>query len=309
MEMLARPRLDFLVIGAQKCATSWMYYCLKEHPELFLPATKREVHYLGGEVVRERGEAWYFSLVEGATPQQKTGDVSVQYLFDPRSPALVHQWLPDVRLIVSLRNPVDRAVSAYYWYVRKQLLPVDLSLEDALYQAIDATRTEPEPGSRAATVRELVDRGCYDVQLERYLRYFRPDQFLLVLYEEISADPLPVIQQVYRGLGVAPDFVPESLNTRPKQNSYARTLFFLERLATRNPRDLRSRVVSTAANLSNQLLCKLGRASDKPRLSPALTGALTDFFAPHVARTGRMLLQTPAANRPSRTDLASLWRL
>ena len=83
-------RLDFLVIGAQKCATSWLYYCLKDHPELYLPAKKREIQYLGGRLFHEKGVDWYFSLFQGAHRNQKIGDVSVEYIFDQQSPWYVH---------------------------------------------------------------------------------------------------------------------------------------------------------------------------------------------------------------------------
>ncbi|MGH7669524.1 MAG: sulfotransferase family protein, partial [Gemmatimonadaceae bacterium] len=115
----AQPPIGFLVVGAQKGATSWLFYCLREHPQLCLPDKKRESDYIGGPTYRERGEAWYFGLFAGQLPGQLAGAVSVDYLFDTAAADEVWRVAPQAKLIAIVREPVDRAVSAYYWLIRK----------------------------------------------------------------------------------------------------------------------------------------------------------------------------------------------
>ncbi|MFQ5536400.1 MAG: sulfotransferase domain-containing protein [Gemmatimonadota bacterium] len=226
--------MSFLVIGAQKAATSWLYLCLKEHPRLHLPPHKREVEYLGGELHRTRGDAWYTDLVfGGAPPDALAGDVSVEYLYDAAAPPEAARVLPQARLIVSLRDPVERAVSAYFWNLRKGRLPADMPLQDALARGIRwledvGDEDVPPPGP----AEELAARGRYDVQLRRWLAHYAPERFLVLDYAEIQARPERALGRVWSFLAV-PSFRPEALESRPKRNTYAAPLARLERLAPR----------------------------------------------------------------------------
>lgn len=289
---------DFLVIGAQKCATSWLYYCLRDHPELHLPAHKREIEYIGGDLHEERGTGWYYSLFEGAAENQVVGDVSVDYILDPRSPALVKELLPDVRLIASLRNPLDRSISAYYWYLRKNLLPEQLPLEEGLAYALDLVS---RGNAEVSPFAEVLERSRYGAQLQRYLDVFPPEQLAVVLYEDISEQPKDVLEQIFRLLGVRPDFEPTSLNVRPKQNSYVQALIRLERMMPK------SRALSWTTNKANQLVSRMGGKKSPPQLSAGLERKLKTFFEPTIVETQRILNSLPDSNRPRRTNLSERW--
>jgi len=227
MEIKMKHNLDFLVIGVQKSATTWLYNCLKEHPELHLSAKKREVEYIGGDLYEAKGVDWYFSLLQGAKDYQKVGDVSVEYIFDPRSPERTHHYVPNVKLIISLRNPIDRAISAYYWQLRKGILP-NLSVENGLRMALEENCQNP---STRKYYDELLARGFYDTQLQRYLQYVKIEQMMFILYEYIENQPQAVLQKIYKFLGVNPDYTPVSMKQEPKRNTYLPFLVALERMA------------------------------------------------------------------------------
>ncbi len=72
--------LDFLVIGSQKCATTWIYDILDQHSSISLPKDKREVEYLGGKLWLEKGDEWYFNLMKKDSQDKLSGDVSVEYI-------------------------------------------------------------------------------------------------------------------------------------------------------------------------------------------------------------------------------------
>lgn len=286
---------DFLVIGAQKCATSWLYYCLREHPELHLPASKREVHYLGGDLHRQRGTEWYFSLLAGAGPGQKTGDVSVEYLFDPRAPEAVARHLPRARLVAILREPAERAVSACRWHMRKGHLPLT-SAGEAVEAVVREFAAGPGEGT-SPVLRDVVERGFYDRQLARYLGRLDGEQLLVLLYDEIRAAPLAALERIYRFLGVAPDFEPASLHRRPKRNSRTRWLVRLERAAPR------SRLLGKVADVLHGHLA--GGGEREPEPPPAVVD-LRALYRPHVERLVRLLEGLPAAGRPA-ASIPDLW--
>jgi hypothetical protein len=280
--------MDFLVIGAQKCATSWLYGCLKDHPEIKVPATKREVEYLGGDLYDRNGSAWYFDLVKGATASQVVGDVSVNYLSDPRSAPLVRRFLPEVKLVACLRDPIDRAISASTWYTRKSLI-AEAPVEEILKLALDA-----EPGSNHA---DLLSRGLYDAQLARYREFVPADRIHYVLFDDVARNPKAVLRDLYTFLGVDPDFVPPSLDTKPKHNTYFRPLILLQRLAPK------SRVVGKLIDRANQVLLRAGIGKEKPVLSPTLTRQLVDFYQASVNQTSRIVNDS----RKAPIDLSNLW--
>ena len=278
-----KKQLDFLVIGVQKSATTWIYNCLREHPDLHLPAKKREVEYLGGDLYETRGADWYFSLLQGAKVHQKIGDVSVEYIFDSRSPQIVHQYAPNLKLIVSLREPIDRAISAYYWKLRKGVIP-NLPLEEGLRIAVDSTNECQDPKLRKC-YEDIIKRGFYDTQLERYLQYFKLEQFLFVLYEDLEKKPLSVIQKIYEFIGVNPAYQPKSLQGQPKRNNYLTASIYLQRLAPKSP------VLGKFMELTNQLLHQLGIENQKPALSESLLQKLRTIYELHTIKTNQIVQQ------------------
>lgn len=297
------PCIEFLVLGAQKCATSWLYYCLRDHPELHVPPSKRESNYLGGQAFRERGPEWYFSLLAGAGDYQKAGAVSVEYLFDPLAAAAVGEYAPRAKLVVSLRDPIDRALSAYYWYVRKGTIDRVMSVDEVARWLIDVAERGspggPEAGWDPAV--DMLERGFYDVQLARYMEVCGPERMLIVLYEDVRRTPRAVLRRVYRFLDVEPSVVPGSLKKRPKQTSYRGSMIRLERLAPG------SRLMSGLTNRANQFIHAAGLGGSRPRVARALLNQLREIYAPHVVRTERIIGTVGASQALDMVPLGSRW--
>lgn len=203
---------DFLLIGAQKAGTTWLWSMLEQHPGTSLPAEK-EIHYYGGAELYRRGPEWYHRFFADVDPDRLTGEASTSYLFDrvplwfnedrairypadlPPLPALVARDLPDARIVAILRDPVRRAVSAYHHWMRQGELPPLAGLE----------RTAREhPKLR------IVEYGQYLRHLTAWRAHFTAAQTLVLLYEEdIVGDPLTGLARVYDFLGLDPDFHPE----------------------------------------------------------------------------------------------------
>ncbi|MBL8806901.1 MAG: sulfotransferase [Rhodospirillales bacterium] len=188
----------FIVVGAQKAGTTWLYECLSEHPEAFVPRMK-EVHFFSrpedDRMSRlEKGIDWYKSLF----PDQgylATGDVTPDYMFQPYVAEAIHALNPKMKIVALLREPVARAHSAYW--MRRRYDPKPLPFAEAI-------KVSPA----------LIERGYYHRQLVPYLSRFGAENVRIYIYEEATAEPEAFFADLARFLGISPAFVPLSLRQR-----------------------------------------------------------------------------------------------
>ena len=173
------PRLpSFMIIGAVKAATTWTGNQLRAQPSLFLPTV--EPRYFS--TYFERGPDWYASLFADAAPGQMVGEKSADYLAHPQAAQRIAALLPDARLIVQLRSPVERAYSDYCMLYRRGT--VDGRIERHLTRE---TR--------------FLDGGLYRHHLTRFFDHFDPGQIQVVLYEDIQRVPEAVLEAVRHHIG------------------------------------------------------------------------------------------------------------
>lgn len=212
----ARARPDFLVIGAQKSGTTSLHRYLIGHPRVCWANTK-EVHFFNDAYTL--GVPWYLAQfpwrwetrVAGRRRGERTavGEATPEYLFHPRVPARVHAFDPRMRLIAVLRDPVDRAYSQYQMQVRKRgetrTFEELLDLEQVeLPRELERIAADPAYVSPIGLRRSYVSRGRYAEQFERWLRLFPREQLLILMSEELSADPPTTVARVADFLGLPP---------------------------------------------------------------------------------------------------------
>jgi hypothetical protein len=224
-----RPLPDFLILGGQRCGTTSLYYYLRAHPRV-LPALIKEVHFLTLHWLR--GEGWYraqFPLRARKTGQRQvplTFEATPYYLLHPLAASRARELVPEVKLLVLLRDPVSRAWSHYRHMVRLGLEP--LSFQEAIAQepvrlAGEVDRIRSDPGYDAVRYRRYsyLTRGAYAAQLQQWLDHFSPDQFLVLRSERLLADPAGGYASVLAFLGL-PAWTPSAfpLHTKnPKGSS------------------------------------------------------------------------------------------
>ena len=127
---------EFIIIGAQKAGTTSLFYYLSQNPNL-APSIKKEVHYFDGGLDPNqddflKGESWYRAHFQRTKEIQATGipfEATPSYLFHPEVPQRINQLIPDVKMLVLLRNPTDRAISHYFHEKRKNR--ENLSIKEA----------------------------------------------------------------------------------------------------------------------------------------------------------------------------------
>ncbi len=189
-------QMDFLIIGAAKCATTWLQMSLMETQEIFMPDP--ELHYFSREY--ERGPDWYSSYFEAAGGAQLVGEKSNSYMTAPKAAERIKRDCPSVRLIVQMRDPAQRAYSDYCMLFRRG------EVNDDIYAHLDP--------DRAADQRFLND-GLYAFHLRRFYDLFPADHVLLLAYEDVRTAAQEQLAKVSGHIGFAGTLNPP-LQTRVK---------------------------------------------------------------------------------------------
>jgi hypothetical protein len=212
---------DFLIIGAQKGGTSSLYNYLTAHPAVIRAATK-EVHYF--DLNYARGVGWYRShfptrrrlaqVGESAGVAAQTGEASPYYLFHPQVPERVFALLPDVRLIVLLRDPVERALS-HHNHARadgyETLGVADAFAAEPRRLAGEAERLAGrDPGAVGFCHQHhsYLSRGRYAEQLERWFALFPRDQLMIADSRELFEDAAGLTSRAFAFLGLPEHALP-----------------------------------------------------------------------------------------------------
>jgi hypothetical protein len=197
---------DFLVIGAQKAGTTALYAYLRWHPDVAGPFWK-EVSFFDRHWWR--GEAWYRGQLPLRTDRKLVGEASPSYVFHPLAPERVYGLVPDVRLILLVREPAERAYSQYQHEVALGREP--LSFEDALDAEsdrlageVERLQADPRAFSRSWWDHAYASRGLYADQLERWLEFFPREQILVLTTDELGARPAETYASVLEFIGAAP---------------------------------------------------------------------------------------------------------
>ena len=200
----------FLVIGAAKSGTTSLHFYLRQHPDIYLSPVKETNFYSPEDRMRgrlvPRSLEEYARFFAGARAERAIGEISPQYLNSDTAAARIARDLPNVRLIVSLRNPADRAYSDYLGRVRiaRESRPIELVMQ---------------PGER------IFDDSLYYPKLKRYFNRFPRQRVHVMLYDDFLQDSRAALRHVFAFVGVDPDF-PVETSTRHNPAEAPRSVAF-----------------------------------------------------------------------------------
>lgn len=193
---------DFLIIGTQKGGTYSLYNNIMEHPFAYSVHTK-EIRFFDRYFYR--GESWYranfptkFSKFISKMKGHGfiTGEATHDYIFHNVVPIRVKKLLPNVKIIVTLRNPIDRAYSQYN--MRKRSGEENLSFEDAIKIHDERIQKSWWHQQRFSYLK----RGLYAEQLQHWFNYFPQEQFYILETGEMEKNPSKIFNQLYDFLGI-----------------------------------------------------------------------------------------------------------
>jgi hypothetical protein len=197
---------DFLIIGAQKGGTTSLYRYLIKHPRIKW-ASRKEVHFFDRHYTK--GMDWYRAQfpVKDNRSNFITGEATPAYIFHPLAAERISAEFPAVKLILVVRNPVDRAFSQYKMYVRKGL--ETRSFEQALAQERKMVEREKAKivasGNKGYWSREhayfsYASRGIYLDQIKHFMNYFDKKQLLVISSEDLMFKTEETVNVVLRFL-------------------------------------------------------------------------------------------------------------
>jgi hypothetical protein len=184
-----KPRVGFIGIGAQKCASTWLHDVLVDHPEISMPSELKEVDYFSYHY--ERGPEWYADRFDVSALDTLCGEISPSYFHDPDVVARVAEYNPDMRIILIARDPIARAISNHKHELRiGNIQGADISFESGLRNNHD-----------------YVEQGLYAKHLEQWQSRFAAEQFLVLKFDDVIADPAKALAAVCEFLGVDSSYV------------------------------------------------------------------------------------------------------
>ncbi|MDP9158641.1 MAG: sulfotransferase, partial [Acidobacteriota bacterium] len=216
---------NFLIIGAAKSGSTSLYEYLKQHPQVFMTIPK-EPTFFGNEGTdglshgpHDEDRAYhsrvitnfsdYKALFDRVSDEKAIGEASIYYLYLPQAPAQIQKYIPKATMFAVLRNPADRAYSAYLHVVRQ-----------AREQRSFAEALKEEPArvrQKWNSLWHFKSMGFYYEQVKRYIDTFGREQLHIYLYEDLQREPLRLIKDVYQIVGVDSTFLPDT-SKRYKQS-------------------------------------------------------------------------------------------
>ena len=203
-------RLDFIVVGAQKSGTTALHYFLRKHPQIALPE-RQELHFFDDDEIFSRPVDYdllhqQFRPVAGSTllrfataRQAIAGEVTPSYLYWKPAMERIWNYNRQIKLVILLRNPIDRAFAHWNMQRFKDREPLGF---------LDALKEEPRRIAQPLTIESrrfaYVDRGFYSGQLERVFKFFPREQVHFVKFEDFRDRKQETLDRIFEFLGVKP---------------------------------------------------------------------------------------------------------
>ena len=249
----------FFLAGAPKSGTTSLYAHLGKHPEVYV-STVKEPHFF--TAAHDGWPKWgvqtmeeYAALFEGGQECAVRGEGSTWYLYSPHAADAIHRAVPDARFILSLRNPIERAYSAWAYNVEKGW-ETELTFEEAL------AKEEGRMREAGFWDRHYVHAGLYSEQVRRYVQRFSSDLVHVILSEDLRRNPDRVLAKMYDFLDVDASYVSDQtaeVHNRSRFPRYSK----LNRLL-KNDR-LRAAMGLMPSGLVKKIKGVVGRANTKER--------------------------------------------
>lgn len=190
---------QFICLGAQKAGTTTLHEILKEHPDIYLPEDKEANFFDRDEEYRQGAEYWIDKHFRQALDQQKKGVFTPDYLYYTEVPERIKSTYAgqDLKFIVILRHPVDRAFSHYLMSKRRGYE------KKGFEEAIAEESNRIHKGEFERNHFSYLDRGRYSTQIKRYFEYFDRSDFLFLSFEnEIRKNFASTIKKIEKFIGV-----------------------------------------------------------------------------------------------------------
>lgn len=274
------PLPNMLLAGAPRCGTTALFLKLREHPEVFIPE-KKELWFFFNEDLWARGLEWYREQFIEHRGRKIVGEATPLYFCCPECLQRIHSSLPGVKILLSFRNPLDRALSHYWMNVRKS--KEDLSLGEAFERDANGKRFwKLEKGAL-----NYFSIGRYDDHLAKIYDLFSRDRTHVVIFEEMIQDP-SVLEGIGYFLGLSESFdgsIGEANRSRWLK-SRAHSLFYADFPGKRLFQEL------TPGGVKRRILAlrdRMAFGTEMPDLDPRLALRIAEYYKDSILNLEKML--------------------
>lgn len=272
---------NFLYIGPDKAGSTWIHRVLSWHPMIFMTPVK-DIYFF--DRYYARGFKWYLKHFSGVKDELVIGEVSHDYLYSLEACERIAENLPDVKLMVCLREPIERAFSSYLHLLKHGA--IKCNFEEAI---------EKEPS--------LIEHGMYAEYLHRYIEIFGKKRICVAVFDELRQDPNGFAKGLFGYLGVNSHDLPEELLSRTLPAARPRSALlanFVKHMAVTTRELGLTWIVGRvkAMNWLQYLLYVPYTETERPIPNPDMVGSLKELYKKDIRNLDSLL----------NTDFQTLWK-
>lgn len=281
---------DFIIIGAQKSASSFVQACLSEHPDIHMPNGESSCFESPDFENGEMGE-----LFEYLKKQQQPicGIKRPNIIGRMEAVDRINKYCPESKIIAVLRDPIDRLISSYYHLINYGFLP-PLNIEEGVARLLD----DVDFNKQYPRGKEIFEYGLYYKYLSHFKMQKDKSHLLVFLHGDMKTNPVESIKQCFNFIGVDDNYLPNCMESRPQKVTYSlprlRFMQLRNRVCYEYNTD-RTRLWKRQLNLFGRCYLKGFKAIDrlllahiyqpvKPELSPSLTSRLRELYQDDIAK-------------------------
>lgn len=269
---------NLFIVGAQKSGTTSLHNYLSEHPEIYMSKVKEPSYFskfpgsiqIGEDITEEE----YYRLFKDVKNEKIIGEGSVSYLYDPSSAKAIYDVNPNAKIIILLRDPVDRTFSHFLKPDNKMTFEQKINKD---FKNIDEENPNYE---------NIVNWGLYPKQVKRYLDIFH-DQVKIIIFEEFFSDPTTKIKEILEFLGLEPKVHDFSLEIH-KKSYKPRNQFFQKIISNKLMKKAGNKVLPINIRQSTYAFLR-GDDSQKNEISKKDEKILIEFYKDSVSSMEKIL--------------------
>lgn len=183
-------KVDFIGVGALRCATTWISQCMADHSQICFSSTK-ETLFFNRDYNFKKGIDFYKNFFKDCGAGKLKGEYTPSYYLDENVAKKIKELFPDVKIFLCLREPVDRSIDHYIYDKRKGMVSTPFAKL-----------------MKEGTSRYITDSFYYE-HLSKFLRHFKPENVMIAIFEDINKDKEAFIKKIYRFIGADENMMPD----------------------------------------------------------------------------------------------------
>lgn len=268
----------FLGIGVPRAGTTWLHAMLDTHPQVYVPRRRKEIHYF--DMYYERGVDWYrdfFPSGAQVNAYKAIGEITPHYFYCSLCPQRIAEMSSITKLILILRNPVDRAFS--YYVHKRRGENIQITFQEFL-------KTFPE---------DVIEQGFYSKYLSEYLRYFSKEQILILIQEQAVKNLERTKSQIAEFLDIQPELFPPNAGVEKVNQSrdvkHKKAFAFAASVVEKLQGTPFDRLVDHSVNFAKKtgMLKFFGTSNDVPVLDIQIRHELSNKFLHEIVELEAMI--------------------